>query len=76
MTHTQRTICGFLINKKGAKVKGGKICQEQHENVENKIWQKVKIIITKFSRSAVMQSQGTEGSFGNFFWQYVLWQTQ
>ena len=56
-------MCGFFINKKGAKYEGGKILLKKRENVESKIWQNDNNN-NNFQRSAVMQSQGTEGSFG------------
>ena len=64
--HNQTTISGFLFNKKGAKYKGGKNCQKKRENVESNTWQNCNNNDDNdFQRSAVMQSQGAEGSFGN-----------
>ena len=41
---------------------------EKRENVESKIWQNGNNNNNNnFQRSAVIQSQGTEGSFGNLF---------
>ena len=57
----------MAFHKKGAKFKGGKICQKKRENVESKIWQNCNNNNNNnnFQRPAVMQSQGTEGSFGS-----------
>ena len=51
------------INKKGAKYKGGEILPENGENVENKIWKKITMILhlTNLSGRAPLVAKRLQG---------------